>query len=248
MPITFNKPLALGKKAVFNPDVFTAAGSPEITNDGILEYGNWQQGRKYVQAEISLDGAESFTLEGRFYTGNNTAYPPGRNGFLTMFSSGQTEASYQIVLFCNWQNRRFYLKINNTTYTGSADVLGENYTWYNFKLVYDGQTIKLYIDEELSISEAADLTETLSNLHYLTIGGDVSSIYQQQIDKKYDLKKFKLAVNGQEVLSGSKLITPEWEAEPFKFDVKSINQMPAVQAPVLQLMKKAPSGGRIFRA
>ena len=38
-----------------------------------------------------------------------------------------------------------------------------------------------------------------------------------------DLKDFKIIADGEELLSGSKLVQPDWQTKPFKFDVEEIN-------------------------
>lgn len=223
MPLTFNKSLVLGKKAVYDSDAFTPVNSPSITTDGILTPAS----SKYVTfTGVDLTAAQTWKIKGSFIAVN--PIPASTVGVILtqtntlgvqIIASGYTHAYYfQGSLNGNswtWTNSNIPVStfIDNTKYYYEIEFTGEA---YNYNISTDNQSFNT-ISSYTSSSPLASLN---SNCIY-AIGSSQNA--SRNWYKDIDLKDFKIIADGQEVFAGLNLIQPDWQTQPFKFDVASIN-------------------------
>ena len=232
MPLIFNKPLVLGRKAVFDADAFTVIGSPAITSEGIASGFN-NSNAAIVQK--TLDFTKPFEITGEFITGSVTV----REQFIVYSRMHNDAVPFVFGIHTDGKFIGYYpISAAMQAYVFGAEAVPE--TKYYFKINYDGTRLTMAVntDKESLTPFLSSNSAVLSNLSSLYLCN--RSNLARPLSGKFDLKQFKIIIDGAEIFSGSKLITPEWEAKPFKFDVKSINAQTEETPPVLQLMKKAP--------
>lgn len=212
MPITFNKPLVLGKKAVFNPGGFIITGSPEISSEGILSdisIGNYVL-CNYIRGNTFEFNAKFNCTDFSANGSKNTIYCINANFSYLLRLEGN-----QLVLRTpdNWGSP-----------AKGSKVFEENKDYW-IRAAFDGSTYTAAVSED-GINWTEDInfvTSSLGSPAYLALGINPYTGSENPFNGTIDLKTVKLYSNGSLVLSGSKLITPEWQAKPFKFDVTSIN-------------------------
>ena len=216
MTLTFNNPLVLGKKAVFNPDVFTVIGSPSITAEGIAS--NFSVSNYIRLPEIVVTGADFEVDLGR------VTMPELGHGFQML--TGGNDISHSFIIALQGNTNILYFGSNQRIFrTIITDIAVSEGEVYRIKAGREDGTY--YLDAALEGGnytryESSGILSILNELR-LNIGSSADADRQYCWRGSYDLKQLKITADGQEVFSGSKLITPEWEAKPFKFDVKSIN-------------------------
>lgn len=212
MTLIFDKPLILGKKEVYNPEVFTIAGSPTITSDGIA---SGFDSSNYITSFLTFTPTSQVRYTAKFTTDNLSTTQMVFRFYNNLTGSFITNAVYiaQNKLRFQYTDRNFVVTDieENKTYWVILEWLDGK---YYFKISTDSIN---YTDiaEPIESTEVMQGNNSRFTIGYSTNNGvNLSAFFLGEID----LKELSVIVDGSEVLSGTKLIVPEWQNKPFKFD------------------------------
>ena len=221
--------------SAFDISKFEVVGSPVITDDGVAS--NFSNGN-YLKIPKVFDFSRPFTIDCKFTTGSTLIE---RNLFGVRLSGG-----YAIVAGI-WQGALGIIFPNTDGgITQETGIPATRNTLYYYHLEYDGVNFIVEVGtDKNNLTQIVNSTKFNGGTTVITsetfFGLGTSRLGDSPWQGTIDLKEFKITIDGEEVFSGSKLITPQWQNKPFKFDVKSINAQTEETLSMLQLMNKASS-------
>jgi hypothetical protein len=189
-----NIPVFSGNKTgidTIKPDDYTVVGTPTITDDGIAS-GFLYSPETCLKSNIDFSNINSFVIEGRYY---NTTGSGLNQAVFELYDTINNITKMRFGVQTNGTTSTFYYPNSDTTVINnqSFKTITLN-TWNDFKIVYDGTNVSIYINDMTTSVFSVAVTKSLFQ-HPMQLWIGLGS-NQQAWNGSIDLNAFKIYVEG----------------------------------------------------
>lgn len=138
-----------------------------------------------------IKGRTSFTLTGWVYPTNA---PPGHSGFFGM--RNDSVGGIYLLQLAGTNSLECRMKVNDTTFYQPSNLSFTPNAWHLFSMVYNGSTLKCYVDNNVSTTVSANWSTFTNTTLPFTVGSVAGMFLTGRVD---DVRIYNKALSASEI-------------------------------------------------